>query len=85
MIAELFFQELGASCVQFKFKPVNWLRTTSPLIGLEQVFAHDLLTSEGPKLHPQNMLMSPEFLAWSFEEQISCFVFGNVGLGVQAL
>ena len=33
----------------------------------------------------QNMLMSPEFLAWSFEEQISCFVFGNVGLGVQVL
>lgn len=33
----------------------------------------------------QNMLMSLEFLAWSFEEQISCFVFGNVGLGVQAL
>lgn len=73
----------------FTFRAVSWM--TEVIFCNWSVWAQasncflNYLLSISHLAACQSMLMSPEFLAWSFEEQISCSVFGNVGLGVQAL
>ena len=70
-LSKLFVKNLEPAVSSLSSSQLRLLRTTSPPIGLEQVFAHDLLTSEGPKLHPHNMLMSPFLESSAYEEAYS--------------
>ena len=60
MFAQVVFQELGVSCVQFELQSVKTDGDASTLqLGMLECPLSDLLTSEGLKLQPQNMSMSP--------------------------
>ena len=70
-LSKLFVKNLEPAVSSLSSSQLRLLRTTSPPIGLAQVFAHDLLTSEGPKLHAQNMLMSPFLDSSAYQEACS--------------